>query len=433
MTKKITLILIVITFIGNAQQLDSTKYKSHYTTVEFQLGVTQQSNSGFPKTKLQKTISLHFGKHQIKNNQEWAYRLRYPSTGMSFAITDYGNKEYIGYSLSIMPFIEFGLLKRKQNGVYFNLSLGASYFTKAYSGTSFSINNPPDNNNIAISTKITWSLKSFIYYNIVKKNQVNWRIGAGFIHHSNGHTKLPNQGLNSFLVSISRQSSYNFKKRKAYKEIKNHNLDFKKSMQSYFTIRTGAGLNFLSEYFNDRKGVYTIAPSYGLIFNKTFKIGIGLYYRYYEHYNNYIENGEDLIIDQYPHFQENPFKYSSSFGLFISNELFLGNVGLEFDLGYNIYKPFYELDWKLNGFYWDFENEDGTIETRFVERDISNTYHLKHAILVRAGLKYYLFNNDKCPKSNFFIAANINANLGQADFTELSFGYVHRFGLKSKE
>ncbi len=433
MAKNITLILFVITFIGNAQHIDSTNNKSHFTIAEFQLGLTQPANRGFPKSKLQKTLSLHFGKYQTKNNQEWAYRLCYPNTGMSFSITDYGNKEYIGYSATIMPFIEFGLLKRKLNGLNFNTSLGASYFTKAYSGTSFSINNPPENNNRAISTKITWSLKAFIYYNIVKNNKASWRIGAGLLHHSNGHIKLPNQGLNSFLVSVSRLSSYNFNKRKTPEKIEKTKLDFKKSTQSYFTIRTGAGLNFLSEYFNDCKGVYTIAPSYGLIFNKTFKIGIGIYYRYYEHYNNYIENGEDLIIDQYPHFQENPFKYSTSFGVFISNELLLGNIGLEFDLGYNIYKPFYEIDWKLNGFYWDFENEDGTIETRFVERKITNTYHLKHAILFRAGLKYYLFNNDKKPTSNFFIAANLNANLGQADFTELSLGYVYRFQFKEKK
>ena len=397
-----------------------------------QIGKTQPANRGFPETKLQKSISLHFGKYQIKNNDEWAYRLRYPNTGISFVITDYGNKEYIGYSASIMPFIEFGMLKRKITGLNFNISLGASYFTKPYSGTPFSINNPTENNNRAISTKVTWSLKSFIYYDIVRNKRANWRVGTGFFHHSNGHTKLPNQGLNSFLVSISRQSSYNFNYKKVPEENKTPKTDFENNLQQYFTIRTGVGLNFLSEYFNDRKGVYTLAPSYGIIINKTFKIGVGLYYRFYEHYNEYIENGEDLIIEQYPHFQGNSFKYSSSFGIFISNELLLGNIGLEFDIGYNIYKPFYEVDWKLNGFYWDFYNEDGTIETRFVERDISKGYHLKHAVLVRAGIKYYLFNNNNSPKSNFFIGVNINANFGQADFTELSLGYVHRFGLKTR-
>ena len=86
---------------------------------------------------------------------------------------------------------------------------------------------------------------------------------------------------------------------------------------------------------------------------------------------------------------------------------------------------------KLNqGFYWDFYNEDGTYETEYVLGELTSKYKLKKAILARLGLKYYLFNNNQSPKSNIFIGATINANLGQADFTELSIGYVHRFGLK---
>ncbi len=42
-------------------------------------------------------------------------------------------------------------------------------------------------------------------------------------------------------------------------------------------------------------------------------------------------------------------------------------------------------------------------------------------------------NFSQSPKSNIFIACHINANLGQADFTELSLGYVHRFKFKEKK
>ena len=257
-------------------------------------------------------------------------------------------------------------------------------------------------------------------------------MGVGYFHHSNGHTKFPNQGLNSFLFSVSKQSNYDLSSTRKNKGQKKQALKFEDNLQQFFTIRTGAGLNFLGEQFNDRKGVFTVAPSYGIIFNNTFKIGIGCFYRFYEHYYHYINNNEELIVTQYPHFQLNPVKYSSSLGLFFSGEIFLGNIGMEFDIGYNLYKPFYEVDWKLNGFYWDFINEDGTVETRFVEREITSVYHLKHAILFRAGLKYYLINTNNNPKSNIFIGVHINTNLGQADFTELNVGYVHRFGRKSR-
>ena len=48
------------------------------------------------------------------------------------------------------------------------------------------------------------------------------------------------------------------------------------------------------------------------------------------------------------------------------------------------------------------------------------------------GLKYYLWSTTNSPKDNMYIGAHINANLGQADFTELSIGYTYRFSYKEK-
>ena len=130
---------------------------------------------------------------------------------------------------------------------------------------------------------------------------------------------------------------------------------------------------------------------------------------------------------------EKPYLYSSKFGVFISGELLLGHIGLEATLGYNIYKPFYETDWKLNqGFFWEITNSEGTKELKYIYGKKEDFQKGKEAISTRLGLRYYLFTNEKAPKNNFYIGANINANLSQADFTEFSFGYVHSFGFKNK-
>ena len=113
MTKKITRLLFFITCSIFAQQKDSVPSFSHFTTTEFLLGKTQDANSGFPETKLQKSIVLNFGKYNNLNRDEWTYRLGQPRTGMSFVITDYGNTEYIGYSASILPFMEFDFLRKQ--------------------------------------------------------------------------------------------------------------------------------------------------------------------------------------------------------------------------------------------------------------------------------------------------------------------------------
>ena len=428
-------ILFFVSFFGNAQKDDVISKKNNFIIPEIFIGKTHPANNGFPETKLNKGISFHIGNHQQDNTQEWAYRLRFPKTGIVFTFTDYGNPSYVGYSFSLMPFLEYGFFKKTFNHrLNMNIGLGTSYFTEDYSGLPYSYNNIIENNNRAISTKLAWSFKAFLYYDLLKRKKADWRLGVGFHHQSNGHTSLPNQGLNSFLFSISRLSRYSFQQKntpaKRTYSTKNHN----KSIQNYFSFRTGIGVNVLSESFNDKKPVYSLAASYGKIFNRTFKIGLGFYYRYYESFSTYIEDGEELIIEQYPHFQENSYKYSTSYGVFISSEILLGHVGIEVDLGYNFYKPFYEVEWKLQqGFYWDFYDADGTYETRYVYGELNTKYELKKAILSRLGIKYYLFNNNNNPSHNVFLGATINANLGQADFSEFNVGYVYRFGLKLKK
>ena len=179
--------------------------------------------------------------------------------------------------------------------------------------------------------------------------------------------------------------------------------------------------------FNTKKEVYTISASAGKIVNNTFKFGGGFYYRFYEHYYDYINNNETLVEEQFPHFTENPFGYATAFGLFATSELLMDHVGFEFDLGLNIYKPFYKIDWQLNQGY-SYENGNG--DTVEVLGELNWYYEIKRTVSAKLGLKYYLWSTNKAPKHNVFVGAHLNANLGQADFTELSFGYVYRFNFK---
>jgi hypothetical protein len=183
------------------------------------------------------------------------------------------------------------------------------------------------------------------------------------------------------------------------------------------------GQNVLSEIFNEKKNVYTAAFNYGKIINNTYKFGFGLYYRFYEHYYDYIKNNEQLVEEDYPIFSVNPFGYATNVVIFANGELLLNHVGIEFQLGLNIYKPFYKIDWRLNQGY-AFESGDKTI---VVEGELDWYYEVKRSISSRLGLNYYLIGTEKKPVHNWFVGAHINANLGQADFPELSLGYVYNF------
>ncbi|WP_299102616.1 acyloxyacyl hydrolase [uncultured Winogradskyella sp.] len=385
---------------------------------EILVGKTLEANTHFPKTKLQKNIFLSLGHYNFNKNKEWAARLNYPKTGISFGYTDFGNSEKVGHAYSILPFIEFSVLKKRIRGLNLLVSFGGSYMDTQYDEITNEFNR-------AITTKINWSFRSFLYYDIFKTNKIDWRLGLGLIHHSNGHTSLPNQGLNSLAASISAKIDY--------KQHEISTLDkpkFKSKSQTYLAFRFGLGQNVLSKEMNTRKEVYSVTASAGTILNNTFKFGGGFYYRFYEHYYDYIINKEALIEEQFPHYTKNPFGYATNFGLFATSELLIDHIGLEFELGLNIYKPFYKIDWQLNQGY-SYENGNG--ETIEVLGELDWYYEIKRTISSRMGLKYYLWTTNNRPKHNIFIAAHINANLGQADFTELSCGYVYRFDLKEKK
>ncbi len=400
----------------HGQTAIETKNKTVFVIPEVLIGKTMEANTGFPKTKLQKSFFVSFGSYNTSIGEQWTMGLSRPKTGISLGVTDFGNTEKVGFAYSIMPFIEVGLFRKKSDRWNLNVGMGASYID-----TKFDENTNPFNK--AVTTQFNWSFRSFFYYNIIDKTAINWRLGFGYTHYSNGHTRLPNQGLNSFLVSLS--SSIGREPQSLEQDEISKKQSKVKTSQTYISIRGGIGQNVLSRVFNDKKEVYSTAFSIGKIVNRNLKFGVGMYYRFYEHYYDHIVQGEQLIEEQVPFFRDNPFRYATNFGFSASAELFVGHFGIEFDMGINIHKPFYKIDWQLSqGFFFNGEY------TKLGE--LGSYYKIKRTVSSRLGLKYYIFDTYKLYKNNFFIGAHINANLGQADFSELSLGYVYRFSLKER-
>lgn len=402
-------------------QIDTLKH-SHFIAPEIMIGQLSEPNTDFPEVGLQKFFFLNFGAYQKLNNQEWAYRLNYPQTGISFGFSEYGNPEDVGKSYSIIPNASFNLFNSNRFKLLFGLGL-------SYHNVQYDIRRNPYNK--GISTEFAWAFRGSLLYDLWMFDTSTLKIGLNYLHHSNGHVKLPNQGFNSFLFGVSYEMGYtnrdDFSKLFILKKHK------ERSTYNFYSFRFGVGQNVLSQIFNDKKEVYTAALSYGKVINKTYKFGVGAYYRFYEHYYDYIKNEEELIVDRFPQFLENPYGYATNFGVYGTGELLLNHIGIEFQLGLNVYKPFYQVDWILNQGYvyiaYD-ENENPFIAVAYGELDWY--YEVKRTVSSRLGLKYYFIGTDKTPKHNFYIGAHLNANLGQADFNELSFGYVYSFNFKEK-
>jgi len=420
MKNQLTIFLLFLSFFSYGQTETNWKKSAFTISPEFLIGITMEANDGFPSTGLQKQLIVNFGRDNTNNPQQWAQQLKDPKTGFSFGITEFGNLDSLGIALTAMPFIEFNAFGSNRFKVH--TGVGVSYFTKKYDPTTNPLNR-------AVTTTITWAFRTYLFYEFLATEQIDWRVGLGYSHHSNGHTRLLNIGYNSFLVSLLADIKNPLQQAPALSEIiiQKH----KQTVNNYFAVRAGLGINTLATAINNTEFVYTLAGEYGRVYNNTFKIGIGFYSRLYQHYYNYIKGNESLVQPgrDYDYFRSNPYYYASNFGVSIHGEIFLNHIGIDLQLGYNFHKPAYEMDYRMNE---GWENTPREIPTDWVLGTLNTKYSLKYRISSRIGLKYYIIGMEKAPKNNFYLGAHINANLGQADFSEFSFGYVRSFNFRER-
>lgn len=406
-------------FFLYGQQEPNWKKQGLMVTPELQFGKTMKANYGFPNTSFQKQFILGISRDHTYNPQQWARRLKDPKTGFSLGVTDFGNIGNLGLAFTAMPIIEFEAFGSKR--IKLLSGLGVSYFTQKHNPTTNSVNK-------AVSTDFSWAFKMNINYEVLSSENIDWRVGFGYSHHSNGHTKLTNYGFNSFLISLSAD----IKPILTTLNQEEFFIKYENSVYDYFAFRSGLGQNAFAISFNDRKDVYSVSGEYGRVYNNTYKIGIGVYYRFYEHYYNYIRNNESLTQPgwEYEHYNNSPWYYATNLGISINGEVFLNHVGIDIQIGYNIFKPSYKIDWRINKG-WDNTPQDIPESWKLGEFD--NYFRLKYRISSRIGIKYYLIGMESNPENNFYIGAHLNANLGQADFSELSLGYVYSFKFRRKQ
>ncbi len=403
MNFKKLLFIIVLCYLIIPKSFSQTTFNAEYV-----LGKTSPANEFFPELKTNQTLSISVGKKHF-SEEAWVQSLQNPETGILFQYSNYGNNEFVGSSYSVMPYLEVPLFNSKTKKLHLNSAIGASYFDKNFDdGKNWQ--------NKAISTKITWAYRMFLYYSLFSNNSFNTRASLGYSHHSNGHVKWPNQGLNTFSIGL------NFKFNSKSKPIETitssiDNIDTKP--KSFYHFKAGIGQQSLYRLENSRKEVYSTSFAYGKIYKNTYKIGIGLFYKFYENYYDYIKDEKYLVNEDYPNLKKNPFYNSSAYGLFINGEILMNHFAFEAEIGINIDKPFYKIDYRLNNEIYVPETDD------YKPSELDNYYWFKRFISGKLGLKYYLLNTKNFPKHNFSIGAYICSNLGQADYSEISMGYTY--------
>ena len=111
---------------------------------------------------------------------------------------NFGNNKVFGHQLSINPYASFPVFNKAKADYHFKIGMGLSYFTTHFDSVT-------NNTNNMIGSTFTWEFKLFLYRNLLATENFNLRMGFGFSHESNGHTVMPNMGINSALLSLSGQ------------------------------------------------------------------------------------------------------------------------------------------------------------------------------------------------------------------------------------
>ena len=404
-------------------------------STEVLYGISAEANDFFPERDPQFSFVLSVGKALSLAGKTASEN---PVVGLLGMYTDLGNKQLLGHSYALIPYVSFPVFGKHWSGRSLQFGLGAAYFDTRFD---------PESNffNQAVTTDITWAFRGSLHQKLWQNRYGLLDMGLVYNHQSNGHTKLPNQGLNSFLISL-RQSWDS--KLKGYAADESGRWP---DTEEYLEARFGYGQNVLALAFNDLRPVRTASITWGKTHKGYLRWGVGAFYRFYQHYHDYIKGNESLVRpgQEFEEFRDNPWRYASNFGVHLNGEVLLGHFGVSTQLGVNFYKPAYAIDWRINEG-WDYPPRE--LPPNWVLGEYNTKYQLKKYISSRLGIRYYLWDtrsrtglsthltgNDKNGQMNGttrgkkhlinpFIGAHINANLGQADFTELSIGVVFYLG-----
>jgi hypothetical protein len=372
--------------------------KVFFIEPELMVGKNIEIYEDFPHSNLRSNYVLNLSLLNMDTSKHWVKFYKFPTVGLSFSYSNLGNMEIFKNEFSIIPFIILKTSRNQRKSFDFKIGLGASYFNHPYHNE-----NNPDNK--VIGSNFSWAFQFFLYKKFLVTNKVNLKFGIGFLHSSNAHTTIPNYGMNSAMISLAAQ----FPTRTYDPDfaLKHDNISIKKKNHYFIQGRFGYGWHELGGTFvpvgTKDYSINSYSLSGGIIFKRQFKMSLGLTYRFYNSFHDFIVRHRS---NNRTGLGENPRTEASNVFIFIGTEFLIGHIGMDLAFGYNLHKPFYDefnSRWEFNEGFKYFRNK---------------------YLVTRFGLKFYLISNEKMPRHNVYLGSHINANFGKADFMDISFGYT---------
>lgn len=308
-----------------------------------------------------------------------------PQVGFTGIYGWLGDGDVMGSVFGLYPTWRYSFLEKKSIGLSVKLGSGFAWFTKPYD----KIDNP-DNLLIGSHFSNITELGVQVWFRFLPQ----WKIEAGssLLHFSNGHTAIPNYGLNDITAKVGviyepgTLTQTNTRRR----YLPDMDTTWRK------TIMISLGRHELAQSTFPTDGpsynVYKISGYVSKRLTNINEVMFGASIAYYESFYEFIH-----LTDYYEHFQR---LGATQFAVHVGHEFLINRFGLVTDLGVKIIDPFYR--------------------SYLLNRDKSLWY--KAVFAPKIGLKFYPIWNSFA-KQRVAMGMYIKTNGTQADYVEYSLSY----------
>ncbi len=262
---KYILLIVILIVVGttgmsgamrDSVDIKDSVFRSISLTYDFGLTIPHHDDIMYFVEDFIQGIELTYGVVDYKKNN-WIRYYNYPEIGIGFSYSTFGNNDVYGSGLALYPYIQLAVFRSKRFYLRNKVSLGLGYETRP-----FDIYGNPYNSINGSRLNIYIGLGLYSSYKISNNWQLKGKISLN--HFSNGLSKAPNHGINTFSLGlgigycINRTDELLMKKVKAPRNNSRDVLivgSFGKSQVSYYDPKLyhSASLNISNIWYRSEK------------------------------------------------------------------------------------------------------------------------------------------------------------------------------------
>ncbi len=327
---------------------------------------------------------------KLTGKKSWHRNYFYPEVTLQGWYGDLGNKKVLGKLYGVSSGFRWSQSLSNRFTVSEQALFGAAYFTRPFNEKS-----NPENITIGSSLTPLASARLSLEYHINPFFSI--LANYGILHASNGHYQLPNLGVNLPVFGLSI-------KYKPVPAVLTQDVEesITTNKKIHFAARLSLGHNEQGSSTGPVNG-----PKYPIYLASFFlHKNYSHVARWHAGVEGYYNSGVYDFITSQDYYETRQREKSFAGLLILGNEFLFGHVSMVTQGGLYLYNPFY------HDRYDDLYPEGDTkawLKTRFT---------------ARLGFQYYLRDAVLHPRHNIFIGWYVKTNFGQADFMELSMGYL---------